>query len=159
MNGDFDPSNAENWSEGFDGANVRADIYPGNLAHMGDIQYGEWAIIAENHTQEEIDAALAFLSFMYQPEWLEARLIEFGGIAPYYEPSEEFHTALADSPLLIQQQDVVNSQTRYWNAVWNIMSMSMESAFSNLLTQIATNTITPEQFAEQMTIEALASVE
>jgi raffinose/stachyose/melibiose transport system substrate-binding protein len=124
---------------------------------MGDIEYGEYAIVSQGHTQSEIDAGLAFVDFLYSPEWLETQMIELGGIAPNYSPSDAFYEALESQPLLLQQQRAVNEDTVYFAAIWKIMPQSMEMVFSNLLTSLATNSITPEAFCEQLTTEILAT--
>jgi raffinose/stachyose/melibiose transport system substrate-binding protein len=159
MNGQFAPADKENWSNGFDGADVKADIYPGNMALMGDITYGEYAVVAQGHSQAEIDAGLAFVDFIYSPQWLERALLEFGGVAPNFKPSPAFYAALEATPLLLQQQQSLNEDTTYYNAIFSIFPLSMEMVFSNLLTSLATGGITPEQFCQQMTLEALATRE
>lgn len=81
MSTDFEESNSENWSNGFDGADVRASLFPNQVGIAQTRSYGEWWINA-SAPEEEIECALAFIEFIYTPEELEAYLLAEGGDAP-----------------------------------------------------------------------------
>ena len=91
MSTDFEEANSANWSNGFNGADVRASLFPGQVGIAQTRSYGEWWINAKA-SDEEVECALAFIEFIYTPEELEAYLLAEGGDAPNLEYSDEFVT-------------------------------------------------------------------
>lgn len=71
MSSDFESSNSDKWSNGFDGAKVRASLFPGDVGIADTASLGEWWISA-SASEDEIALAKAFLEFIYSPAELEA---------------------------------------------------------------------------------------
>lgn len=99
MSTDFEEANSANWSNGFNGADVRASLFPGQVGIAQTRSYGEWWISADA-TEDEIALAEAFLEFIYSPEELEAYLLAEGGDAPKLEYSESFTSQQGETQVL-----------------------------------------------------------
>ena len=61
MSTDFEETNSSNWSNDFDGANVRASLFPGQVGIAQTRTYGEWWI-SSSASEEEVELALHSLS-------------------------------------------------------------------------------------------------
>lgn len=77
MSSDFESSNSDKWSNGFDGAKVRASLFPGDVGIADTASLGEWWISA-SASEDEIALAKAFLEFIYSPAELEAYMLAEG---------------------------------------------------------------------------------
>ena len=89
MSADFAPDSSDKWSNNFDGANVHADLLPGNIGLANTRGWGEWWVSAYA-TDEEIELAKAWLDFVNSQEELEAYMLAEGGSCPNMEYSENF---------------------------------------------------------------------
>lgn len=89
MSSDFESSNSDKWSNGFDGAKVRASLFPGDVGIADTASLGEWWISA-SASEDEIALAKAFLEFIYSPAELEAYMLAEGGDAPKLTYSDDF---------------------------------------------------------------------
>ncbi len=154
MSADFDEANAENWSNGFDGANVRASLFPNQVGIALTKSYGEWWISAEA-TEEERECALAFIEFIYTPEELEAYLLAEGGDAPNLEYTEDFVTKQGETQVLADLAADTTQDTVFTPCIIDVIPSSVgTSDLSRLLPSLADGTFTAEEFCEQLTTAA-----
>ncbi|MCA5960170.1 extracellular solute-binding protein [Blautia sp. RD014234] len=86
---EFEEGSADKWSNGFNGEDVKATIYPGNIAFANPSSYGEFWI-ANTATDEEKEAAEAFLAFRDSQEEIEELVLTEGGVAPQLTYSDNF---------------------------------------------------------------------
>ena len=99
MSADFESSNSDKWSNGFDGAKVRASLFPGQVGIANTASFGEWWISA-SASEDEIALAKAFLEFVYSPAELEAFLLAEGGDAPKLTYSDDFKAKQGETQVL-----------------------------------------------------------
>ena len=157
MSADFAETNSANWSNGFDGANVRASLFPGQVGIATTSCFGEWWISA-SASEEEIELAKAFLEFVYSPEELEAYLLAEGGDAPKLEYSEEFKSRQSETQVLADLAADTTEETVFVPCILDMIPASVaNSDFGRLLPSLADGTYTPEQFAQWMTDAAVAA--
>lgn len=149
MAGDFlDTSKA---SEGFE-KKVGYSLFPGGVG-IDNLESLNWWIPA-GLSKGETDAALAFLEFRTEPEEVYAYMIAEGGFAPNLPSSDEVNaklnpilgefnkTAQADLKLLVKgMQDIWPNQIG-------------QSEFGKYLALLANDSMTPEQFAKELTDKA-----
>lgn len=105
MVGDF--SDTSKAAEGFE-KKVGASIYPGGVTIATINEYNWW--IPKGLKQEETDAALAFLEFIFSPEEQEAYMVAEGGTAPKLETSSEFDSKL--DPILLELNNSIQSDLK-----------------------------------------------
>lgn len=154
MSTDFEETNSANWSNGFDGANVRASLFPNQVGIAQTQSYGEWWISAEA-TEEERECALAFIEFIYTPEELEAYLLAEGGDAPNLEYSEDFTAQQGETQVLADLAADTTEETVFAPCILDVIPSSVgTSDLSRLLPSLADGTLTAEQFCEQLTTAA-----
>ena len=154
MSTDFEETNSANWSNGFDGANVRASLFPGQVGIAQTQSYGEWWISAEA-TEEERECALAFIEFIYTPEELEAYLLAEGGDAPNLEYSENFVTQQGETQVLADLSADTTEDTVFAPCILDVIPSSVgTSDLSRLLPSLADGTLTAEEFCAQLTTAA-----
>lgn len=154
MSTDFEESNSENWSNGFDGADVRASLFPNQVGIAQTRSYGEWWINA-SAPEEEIECALAFIEFIYTPEELEAYLLAEGGDAPNLEYSEEFVAQQGETQVLADLAADTTEDTVYAPCILDVIPSSVASSdLSRLLPSLADGTYTAEEFCRQLTTAA-----
>lgn len=157
MNSEFGADAAEKWTGDFDGAKVKADYYPGNVAIGSTKGYGRW-MMSNNGTDAEKECAQAFLAFIYSQDELETFMLTEGCQAPNMELTDEFKAKLAENPLIAAQTELVNSDTRMVPSVSSLMVQSVaDTVFANDITQLATGAMTPEQFVEDLTVKSKES--
>lgn len=155
MSADFDAANAANWSNGFDGANVRAALYPENIGIANTAAFGEWWISA-SASEEQAALAKAFLEFVYSPEELEAFLLAEGGDAPKLSYSAGFKAQQEKTQVLADLASDTGADTAFAPCVLDVIPVSVANVeFGKLLPSLADGTYTPEQFAQWMTDKAL----
>ena len=151
MSSEFNESNSANWSNGFDGANVKASLFPGNVGIENNRAFGEWWISA-SASEEEIELAKAFLEFISSPEELEAYLLAEGGDAPNIEYSEDFKEKQAETQVLADLAAVTTEETVYVPCILDVIPNSVANTeFGKLLPSLANGTYTPEEFCDWMT--------
>ncbi len=155
MNSEFGESGSSNWSNGFDGAKVTADYYPGNFAICSTKGYGRWIVTNNYSSDAELEAALTFMEFIYsQPELEEFALTE-GCQIPALDYSEDYLTRLAADPLIAAQSERLKADTTLVPNVLSIMPDSVaNSVFANELTQMVNGATTPEQFCANLTTKS-----
>ena len=151
MSSEFNESNSANWSNGFDGANVKASLFPGNVGIENNRAFGEWWISA-SASEEEIELAKAFLEFISSPEELEAYLLADGGDAPNIEYSEDFKEKQAETQVLADLAADTTEETVYVPCILDVIPNSVANTeFGKLLPSLANGTYTPEEFCDWMT--------
>ena len=151
MSADFAETNAANWSNGFDGADVHAALFPGQVGVANTATFGEWFISA-SASEEEIELALAFLEFIYTPEELEAYLLAEGGDAPNLEYSEEFTAQQGETQVLADLAADTTEETVFVPCILDVIPSSVANAdFGMLLPSLADGTYTAQDFADRMT--------
>lgn len=151
MNSEFSESGAGNWSNGFNGANVKADYYPGNIAICNQKIYGRW-IMTNSGSEEERAAGFAFLKFLYSQDELETWLSIEGGQCPNMEYSDEFLTKLEQNEIIRAQIELIGEDTTIVPAFNEIMPTSVaDNNFGTELIQLVNGKITPEQFCQNLT--------
>ena len=157
MSSEFNESNSANWSNGFDGANVKASLFPGNVGIENNRAFGEWWISA-SASEEEIELAKAFLEFISSPEELEAYLLAEGGDAPNIEYSEDFKEKQAETQVLADLAADTTEETVYVPCILDVIPNSVANTeFGKLLPSLATGTYTPEEFCDWMTQKDVAA--
>lgn len=159
MMGEFEEASSDKWSNDFDGANVNASTYPGNIAFATSANYGGYFIPA-TASEEEVEIALAFLTFMNSAEELEQQALILGGNIPNVEQSESFKEALAEDRLKAQFADAVNAETLLVPQIYNFMPNSIcREEFPKLLPKLIDGSMTPAEFAQELTDKASELVE
>ena len=154
MASDFGEGSEDKWSNGFDGSTVKATIYPGNIALSNPSGYGEFWI-SNSASDEQKEAAEAFLAFRDSQEEIEALLTTEGGVAPQITYSDEFVSELEKTPLLSQLAQSMNEETKYCAPLGDVLPASVADVeFGKLLPKLVDNTLTPEQFCEELTKKA-----
>ncbi len=141
------------WANGFDGANVVGDYYPGNVAIANPGVY-DW-MIPSNLPENELELALAFFEFISRPEEVEAFILAEGGVAPNLEYSESFQNALSEKKLLSDFANNANEDTIYVPYFSDVIEASLFTGdFSNHMVNLYNGSWTPEQFCEELTKSA-----
>ena len=149
MVGDFLEDGGK-WSNGFDGATVRGDVLPGNVALANNDGYQYW--IPATATPEQQEVAKAFILFFLLPENLEAYMLAEGGVAPKLQVSDEYVAAASENKLLYEYVNAVNAETIIVPNSGDIMTSSIgNTEFGNLLPLLISGQLTPEAFCAQLT--------
>ncbi len=158
MSTDFSDGNSKNWSNGFNGADVRASLYPGNIGIANAATYGEWWISADA-SAEEISAATAFLEFINSPEEIEAYLLSEGGTAPKVTYSETFKTEYWKTTVFGDLAEDTTEGTIFVPAILDVMPASVANIeFGKLLPSLADGSYSPKEFCEWLTQKAIEAV-
>lgn len=159
MSGDFAPESSENWSNGFDGTNVRASLFPGDVGIANTQAYGEWWISA-SASEEEVELAKAFLEFINTPEELEAYLLAEGGDAPNIEYSADFKAKQAETQVLADLAEDTTSDTVFAPSILDVIPTSVANTeFGKLLPSLADGSYTAEEFCQWLSDKAAEAVE
>lgn len=154
MSADFESSNSDKWSNGFDGAKVRASLFPGDVGIADTATFGEWWISA-SAPEDEIALAKAFLEFVYSPAELEAFLLAEGGDAPKLTYSDDFKAKQGETPVLADLAADTTTDTVFAPCILDMIPASVANTeFGKLLPSLADGTYTPEQFAQWMSDKA-----
>lgn len=154
MSADFEASNSDKWSNSFDGANVRASLFPGDVGVANTSAYGEWWISA-SAPEEEIALAKAFLEFIYSPEELEAYMLAEGGDAPKLTYTADFKAKQGETQVLADLAADTTVDTVFAPCILDVIPSSVANTeFGKLLPSLADGTYTPEQFAQWMSDKA-----
>ena len=159
MVGDFAEDGGK-WSNGFDGATVKAGMFPGNVGIATTTgAYGWW--IPATTKGDEHEVAKAFLAFMMSKEELEYYMLAEGGSHQGFEPSAEFLAKrAADSALLDEYCSAVNAETVMIPNIADCMPHSVaNTTFGTLLPKLIDGSYTAEQFCEQLTKAAAEALD
>ena len=159
MSNDFAAESSENWSNDFDGANVRASLFPGDVGIANTRAYGEWWI-SSSASEEEIELAKAFLEFINTPEELEAYLLAEGGDAPNIEYSAEFKAKQAETQVLADLAEDTTEDTVYAPCILDVIPSSVANTeFGKLLPSLADGSYSAEEFCQWLSDKAAEAVE
>ena len=154
MTSEFEEGSEDKWSNGFNGADVKTTIYPGNIAIANPSTYGEFWI-SNSASDEEKEAAEAFLAFRDSQEEIEALILAEGGTAPQLTYSDEFLTELQKTPLLYELSESMNDETVYCAGLGDVFPASVADVeFGKLLPKLIDGSLTPEQFCQELTKKA-----
>lgn len=154
MSTEFDTSSSDKWSNDFNGDDVKATIYPGNIALTNERNYGEFWV-SNNATDEEKEAAEAFLAFRDSQEEIEALLLAEGGTAPKLTYTDDFTTKLKENRILSELSESTDENTKYVATLGDIFPASVaDTEFGKLLPKLADGTLTPEEFCQELTKKA-----
>lgn len=154
MNSEFVEGSEDKWSNGFNGGDVKATIYPGNIAMVNPSTYGEFWI-SNTASDEEKEAAEAFLAFRDSQEEIEALILAEGGVAPQISYSNNFMEELKKQPLLYQLSQSMDENTIYCASLGDVFPASVADVeFGKLLPKLIDNTLSPEQFCTELTKKA-----
>lgn len=154
MSADFESSNSDKWSNGFDGAKVRASLFPGQVGVANTASFGEWWISA-SASEDEIALAKAFLEFVYSPAELEAFLLAEGGDAPKLTYTDGFKAKQGETQVLADLAADTTTDTVFAPCILDMIPASVANTeFGKLLPSLADGTYTPEQFAQWMSDKA-----
>ena len=154
MSADFESTNSDKWSNGFDGAKVRASLFPGDVGVANTAAFGEWWISA-SASEDEIALAKAFLEFVYSPDELEGFLLAEGGDAPNLTYSDGFKAKQGETQVLADLAADTNADTVFAPCILDVIPASVANTeFGKLLPSLADGTYTPEQFAQWMSDKA-----
>lgn len=155
MNSEFNADSSANWSNGFDGAKVHGDVYPGNVALASTAAYGRWIVTNNYKSEDELNCALAFIEFLYSQEELEQFMLIEGGQCPKMDYSEDFLTKLGESALLAEQSAAVTADTTIVPNVATVMPASVANqVFAADLVQLVNGTMSAEDFCNDLTLKA-----
>lgn len=158
MIGDFAAGSSDKWSNGFNGDQVKAAMYPGNMAIFNPTGYFWW--IPNNISENEKEAAMAFIEFINSPEELEALMLAEGGTAPNLTASAEFTKKLGENRLLSEMDKAVNADTIFVPLVLDCMPPSVGNEdWGRLLPKLIDGTYTPLQFGQELSRKAAAATE
>ncbi len=158
MIGDFAAGSSDKWSNDFNGDQVKAAMYPGNMAIFNPTGYFWW--IPNNISESEKEAAMAFLEFINSSEELEAYMLAEGGTAPNLIVSAEFRKKLGENRLLSEMDKAVNADTIFVPLVLDCMPPSVGNEdWGRLLPKLIDGTYTPLQFGQELSRKAAAASE
>ena len=159
MSNDFAAEASENWSNDFDGANVHASLFPGDVGIANTRAYGEWWI-SSSASEEEIELAKAFLEFINTPEELEAYLLAEGGDAPNIEYSAEFKAKQAETQVLADLAEDTTEDTVFAPCILDVIPSSVANTeFGKLLPSLADGSYSAEEFCQWLSDKAAEAVE
>ena len=154
MSTEFDAGSSDKWSNDFSGDDVKATIYPGNIALTNERNYGEFWV-SNNATDEEKEAAEAFLAFRDSQEEIEALLLAEGGTAPKLTYTDDFKNKLKENRILSELSESMDENTKYVATLGDIFPASVaDTEFGKLLPKLADGTLTPEEFCQELTKKA-----
>lgn len=155
---DFSDEGVDKWSNGFDGTQVSANIYPGNIAVDNVLTYTWW--VPDNVSENEKEAALAFLEFIYSPEELEIQMLTEGGVAPNYTPSGGFLDEQKENRILYELNSAIDSETTIVPSTEIVMPSSVAAQeFGKLLPKLFDGSFTPEEFCDELTKKAEQAIQ
>lgn len=159
MNSVFKEEGKDNWAGDFNGADVKADYYPGNIAICNTRGYGRY-VLTNCGTEEEQECAKAFLQFIYSQEELEAFTLIEGGQIPKMEYSDDFKAKLAEDPIADAQTTLVTEDTTIVPSFQSVMYDSIrDSVFANDLAQFVNGAIDAQGFADDLTKKSVEAAE
>lgn len=154
MSTEFDAGSSDKWSNDFNGDDVKATIYPGNIALTNERIYGEFWV-SNNATDEEKEAAEAFLAFRDSQEEIEALILAEGGTAPKLTYTDDFKNKLKENRILSELSESMDENTKYVAPLGDIFPASVaDTEFGKLLPKLADGTLTPEEFCQELTKKA-----
>ncbi len=150
MVGEFAPTSSDKWSNDFNGATVKGDVLPGNVALANTNGFAWW--IPSTVSDEQREVAEAFLAFMFSQEELETYMLAEGGVAPNLVTSEEFNKKSQENALMYEYVNAVNADTVLVPNFGDCIPASIaDSEFGKNLPLLIDGTWTAEEFCKQLT--------
>lgn len=147
----FRAASKDKWSNGFSGNDAHCDIYPNNIAICFNANTaGYW--IPSYASAKQLEAALAFLKFEYSQNEIEQQVLIAGGYAQNLKYSSSFKKSLNSNRLLKEYESSMNSKTTYVADLNDVVPASVaQPGLSNLLPDLASGNLTPQQFCAKLT--------
>lgn len=159
MNSEFGADNTDSWSNGFDGANVKSDIFPGNIAIGSTKGYGRY-LMTNSGTEDEREVAYAFLAFIYSQYELEQYSLTDGAMIPNLDYSDEYMATLEANPLVKSRTELVSGDTTVVPHIANIMYDSIAGeVLPTTLVQLVNGAVTPEEFCQILTEKSIEAAD
>lgn len=157
MASEFEPASSTKWSKGFDGAKVRADLFPGDIGLANARAYGGWWV-ANNAPKAQKELALKYLEFIMSPEEVEAYILAEGGSAPNLKYSDSFVAERKKSRVLSDLSEATTAETRFCPSILDVMPSSVsDMEFGKLLPKLADGSLSAAQFCEELSKKAEAT--
>ncbi|MCL2202722.1 MAG: ABC transporter substrate-binding protein [Defluviitaleaceae bacterium] len=158
MVGDFRyPDGAHNWGPGFDHNTVRMSVLPGNVALQNPLGFNWWIPATASEAEQEL--ALHFLGFMFSHAEMEFTMAVAGGVIPGFQHSADFLRERAEDRLMDEYAASIDANTIIMPAFWDAVYSSIaDRDFGTLLPQLVDGTLTPQQFADELTRLTLEAV-
>lgn len=147
------------WGDNFNPDTIGGTVLPGNVAVGGDpFGFGYW--IPSTATPEEVELAMAYMVFMMETEELEAMMLLVGGSIPGFTHTQEFLTARGENRLMAEYQGAIDGNTIIVpNFLGAVVPSIAEHDLGVLLPLLANGTMTPEEFAEELTLRTEEAAE
>jgi raffinose/stachyose/melibiose transport system substrate-binding protein len=158
MIGDFAPDAQAKWSNGFNGSDVRADVFPGNVAIGGPgIGYSWW--IPNTATAQEQELAKAFIAFIMSQDELERYMLAEGGVSPRMTATQSFLAERAKNKLMDEYVGAVKADTILSYSWGDVVPNSLyETEWGRLLPLLINGTYTPARFCQELTVKAKETI-
>lgn len=145
------------WSNGFNGADVRCDAYPGNYTVGNSDTYTWW--IAPDATDDELELAYAWLEFYYSQDEIENRIVELGGTAPKLIYSDKFNEAVSENQFIAGYISSLDEETVVVPEMYYFISATTQEAMSRLLPSLLDGTMSVDDFCSELTQNAQEEAE
>ena len=153
MIGDLRAGGSDKQGEKYDADTIHGAVLPGNVGIENPFGRGWW--IPSTCSDDEIALAKAFLEFMNSPENLEEQMLILGGAIPGFEYSEAFLAKRAEDRLMDEYLSAPDANTIIVPSFEGVVPGSIGSPeFGKLLPKLADGSLTPEQFAAELTKKA-----
>lgn len=153
MTSEFDEESSDKWSNDFDGNEIRADYFPGNIGLTSFDVGGDW--ISNSASDEEKEAALAWFSFLLSPEEIETAMLIEGGQTPNFETSQEYKEKLKDSIILSNIEEATTEEIIFVPNILDLLPSSVaENELAKFLPELINGKLTPDEFASELTKKA-----
>lgn len=123
---------------------VGIGLFPNQVAISLEGSYYGWGV-GNNHEQEVIDGAVAWLEFLATPDMMRRATVAFGTIVPGLELTPEYEEQLA-VPIVELNRQVSDVRTviSWFSLQWD--NVVVNEMLAKELPLLALNQITPEQF-------------
>lgn len=158
MASEFETKSEDKWSNGFNGTDVKATIYPGNVALVNPRVYGEFWI-PDSAGEKEKELACAYLAFRDSQPEIEQLILTEGGTAPAVARySDEFTAKQKETPILAELAESVKKDTTFAVSLYDVMPSTIaDTEFGKMLPKLIDGTMSPEEFCSELTKKAEAT--
>ena len=158
MTVDFEEESSDKWSNDFHGSDVRGDYFPGNIGLQSYEAYGDW--VSANSSEEEIELAEAWFTFLHTSDEIETALLAEGGQAPNFEPSEEYLNQLEEDQILSDIENATSEETVFVPNILDVLPSSIgDSELSRFLPLLLNEEMTPQEFGEELANRARQAIQ
>jgi len=149
----FAPDGSDNWSGDFDGSQVKASPYPGNIAFNNGRVWNDF--LPSTIPEEQLEAWYAWLAHINSIEMLEEKAKYDGTINPLIPHTDEFKRAVAENQWINSMAQAMNEDTVMVPHLYGVLPEVIgNDEFPKLVSQLLTDAITPEEFCATLTQKA-----